>query len=166
MSTFLLPPPFLGRRNGLLQRCPFSGKAPSSAQCQWGGAYTHDWGAKEGGDWGRKSSRASIPSGVWVPITLLPPSPPPPRALPSHKSACYQTAGEYRSLWSAPWTHALTPLHLLQGSPHFCTSLWGGLGGTTNPSKPLFSGSSEAVILHFSFFSFQEAVRECMMKQK
>lgn len=159
MSPLLLPPPVLGRRNGLLQRCPFGGKAPSSPQCQWGGAYTRVWGAKEGGDWGRKSGWASFPSGVWVPITILPPALSPIRALATKLLGVHGPS-------VAPWTHALTPLHLLLGSPHFCTSLWGGLGGTTNPSKTLFCGSSEAVILHFSFSSFQEAVRECMMKQK
>lgn len=41
--------PPLSRRDGLIPSvASLRGRAPSSPQCQWGGAYTHSWGAKEG----------------------------------------------------------------------------------------------------------------------
>lgn len=48
--VLLAPPPSLGRKDGLIPSAALGGRAPSSPQCQWGGAYAHGWGANEGGD--------------------------------------------------------------------------------------------------------------------
>ena len=101
---------------------------------------------------GEKSSWASYPSGVWVPMAAI-------RVLPTPllgvqvRSVCPPDSRTYPA---PPVAGIASFLHI--------TLRW--LRGTTKPSKPLFCGSSEAVIFHFSFSSFREAVRECMMKQK
>lgn len=53
-------PPLLGRRDGLM---PLGGRAPSSPQSQWGGAYTHGWGANGGGDGGESLAGLLLPVG-------------------------------------------------------------------------------------------------------
>lgn len=48
-GVLLAPPPWEEKMDSA-PALPLGGGAPSSPQCQWGGAYTYGWGANEGGD--------------------------------------------------------------------------------------------------------------------
>lgn len=135
-----------------LQRCPWAGGPPSAPLCLWGGACSHGWGANEGGKKGKRSW-AFPPVGLGAN-----------RSGQGHlQPGCW--GYRPRLSWSPPHTHlphsTCCPERLISAH-HFGVAE----GGPQVPLQPLLGGSSQAVILHFSFSSFRGAVRECMMKQK
>lgn len=131
--------PTLRRRDGLIPSVASPRKGPLLPSMSVGWGLYPQLGAKVRG-WGKTSQLGLLPQrrgGLG--------------ANGRDKGAFYPAAGvQVRS--ACPRTHALTLLHLLPGSPHFCTSLWGGRGDhrTLQASLLWFQRGG-----HLSFLLFQ-----------